>query len=216
MKKIIIVILYLLLFQLSYSQISVGIKAGMVLNQIGSITKPYNLNDINIKNSFQTGASLNFRIFKKINFIYFQSEIIYNQKKTYFIDKQNNKLFTEYYKNSTIDYIEVPLNLKMSFPLFPVFLFAGAYGAICFDGYNILNVNNKIVSNKILFSDSEISIFDFGVQAGFGFKRGISYQKYILEFRYAKGFFDIDKNKTNILYNNYLGVSLGINMRTKL
>ncbi len=208
MRKIIVLLIFMNQVYITYSQ-RVTLKAGLNMNQIELMGLPYNVKEINFMHNFQTGTGVDLRFARKNHILFFQTEIIYTQKKNFLFSDDNHYISTNF------DYIEVPINIKIAFPISPWFFAIGIYGAAAFEGYNKYLINNQIVEQKIDFLTDKIPFYDYGVQGSIGLKRGLGYNKYFIELRYYKGMLNLSMKPNSKLYNNNLGITLGVLMSNK-
>jgi len=136
---------------------------------------------------FNAGFEGNFKITGPL---YINAGLLYTQKGT---------VFEFLYKgNLTIEYIEIPLNMKVKFDVGPINVFAqaGVYGAY--------SVGNKIAYEESASDDyvfeygtdkDEIDRMDYGYTAGIG----AGFSKISLLFSYEEGFGNIYNTGETIL-----------------
>lgn len=127
--------------------------------------------------SFRVGVFYNLKIFKIISF---QPEFFYTRKGAKATGTYFGEEITAIEK---LDYFEVPLLLKMSFPVsgFNRFnVFAGGYGALNIGARSVIKYRGETAQEDI---KSDINNFDYGIVFG----GSINFWKLILDIRYSIG-----------------------------
>lgn len=209
MKKYLTILLILVNFHV-FSQIKFGFNVGASFSQIENSNVIYSNSDQEYNKVLLLGTRLNVPFFNNSDYFYFQPEINFVQKgreyRGFYDFGSGEKKYTD---KLILNYLEIPISLKLNMGLSPFYLFGGIYGGYCLGGYNKLIVDEQINDSEIELSEYNISIFDSGFQSGFGIQKGFGITKFIMEFKYSKSLIDIDLSEVSAK-NKYFGISIGL------
>jgi hypothetical protein len=185
MKKIILAVVVMTVFCINQinAQVHFGLKGG--INFENFELKNANASTLNLKNStgWQAGALLQVKI-PGIG-LGVQPELLYTVRNATVDGKSNS-----------INYFEVPVNLRMGLNLLVVrpYLMAGPYFAYA------VKLDGETFKDKI-----KIDKFDWGIGLG----GGVEIWKFQLDARYAWGIQNVSSVKEFEMKNNRFTVSLG-------
>lgn len=215
MKKLILIIFIFSNFY-TFGQLKLGIKAGATFSQQQNSDIVYPVTDIKYNKALQTGVNLNLQIFKNFEYFYFQPEIFFIQKGFEYSGVYDfGQGLVKYTDRITLDYLELPINLKILIPVTPFYLFGGGYAAYCLGGFDKFIAGETITESEIIISSYNILNYDLGFQCGVGIQKGLGTTKFIIEGKFGNGLINIDNSSTKISKNKYFGLSIGVLMQSK-
>ncbi len=208
MKKIITILLIFVVCE-SFGQVKFGFNAGITLSQQEQ-TIAYPSDDLRYGKAIQLGAKLNIPLIRNSEYLYFQPEIYFVQKGYKYsgvFDFGSGEI--KYTDKLVLNYMELPINLKLKVLTSPFYLLGGFYGAYCLDGFQKFTTPEGFTYNEISIAETNINNWDFGYETGVGIQQGFGITKFIIELKLCKSLNDID-NSENTLKNRYFGISVGI------
>jgi hypothetical protein len=98
-----------------------------------------------------------------------------------------------------MDYIEIPLGIRVDVPVLPIYVFAGIYTGLSLGGFREEIRNDTITKVLINFKEDGYKRFDFGYHFAAGYSKNLPPFKLFAEIRYAPGKFEI--NSSELLSN---------------
>ncbi len=181
------------------AQFRIGAKGGFNLSSY-STNNPAKA-DMTLQPCMNFGAILNFGI---IPYLSFQPEFSYYQKGATF---KND----DYLSKTTINYLHVPLNLKLKVPAIPIYFVAGPYFGYALNGTWNSEVGADKTDGKIEFGSDKTIQLDYGVNFGAGYRFNLvpKLLTMFIETRYNIGLSDIDGTDIKTKNRNF-GINTGI------
>jgi hypothetical protein len=143
---------------------------------------------------------------KVVPYLSLQGEVLFSQKGFYDKKDEGN------YEKKIVNYLEVPLSVKIKVGPTPLFFLAGPYFGYAMNGkikskQTVLGVSTES-DDDIDWDTYKMKRFDLGINAGLGMKFGPIF----IEGRYGLGLTDLndDSNESYYYKNSVFGVSVGV------
>jgi len=205
MKKIKFLLIFsaFIIAGISVNAQSIGFKSGVTFSNLN--TDPdYIESYVVTKPGVEFGVMVSMPIFPMFDF---KPEVIVFQKG----DRHKGEILgVAFDYKSTINYIDVPLNIRFKPPVLPVYAIAGPYIGYAFQGSSYSKVGDFVEQSDINFQNHDFSTFDLGVNAGLGFIKDFGPLHFFVEARYNYGFLDLEKSDYVIANNTNISVAAGI------
>jgi hypothetical protein len=197
MKKIIIILSAIIIAQAATAQ-KIGVKIGLNMATMTSDQSGFN-NDKKSLIGVNGGLILEKKL---VPFISLQGEVLFSQKGIY--QKPDDKNFTK----TTINYIEIPVSVKIKLGPTPLFFLGGPYIGYAMNGKTDIEINSVEEKKSINWDNYKMKRIDFGVNAGLGMKFGPIF----IEGRYGLGLTDLNNNSAvkNYYKNSVFQFSVGV------
>jgi len=205
MKKVAVLLIAIMaLFVINLNAQSIGAKVGGTMSQILITDVPKD--DLKMKSGTQIGAMLSVPIIPIL--LDLQPEVILYQKGTKY---SYEVLGVKSIMKSNLNYIEVPINIRLTIPMIPIYVIAGPYFGYAMSGSGYYKVGETVLIDNvpITFDKNGYHKFDYGIDAGIGFMKGIGPIHFFAELRYNKGFYDFDASLLT-QKNSNIGLSVGV------
>jgi hypothetical protein len=193
MKKVILTILILAFISVQFnvnSQIKIGAKAGFNFSKTAE-----DIEGMETKTGIQLGAILNFGIVPMVSV---QPELLYSQKGL-------KVTAGGYTTETTMNYLEIPLSLKVSPPVIPIYVLGGPYVGYWLSGTTESDPSLSTDGDIDFDANEDLNRLDYGLNVGLGFKKGFGPIKLFLEGRYGMGL-----AKTNDLVDDSKNINIGV------
>jgi hypothetical protein len=127
----------------------------------------------------------------------------------FYSPKGSSYVSGDYYNNTCLNYIEVPVQAKVK--VGPVYALGGAYGAYALNGsFDVKNASSD-TSTEMDFDTDQFRKEDFGLKFGIGFQIGLGPLHVFIEGDYSMGMLDI-YNGDAVYKNNNIGAFIGANI----
>ena len=166
------------------SSLSFGVVGGVALSQLAgsSVT-----NDFSSRFGFAAGGVLHYKL----------SDIFGVQPSLLYVMKGATKKVGGIQSTFQLDYIELPVLLRVSFPVSTTVVpYITAGGAV---SYNLQAIVTSDAPGVSVQEISDIRKIDYGISAGGGVQMYIANQKFILDARYTFGLSNIHNAETDPL-----------------
>jgi len=112
-------------------------------------------------------------------------------------------------------YLDVPINLRVTLPMIPIYALAGPYFGYAFQGNSFSKAGDLELSDEITFSKDGFRNFDFGINAGVGYMKNFGPIHFFGELRYNMGMYNLDGTDLNNYKNSNLSLSVGLMLGKK-
>ena len=189
------------------AQFKIGAKAGFTMSQF----QPNS--DLSLKTGYTFGTMVDIKI---VPFLRVQPEFTYYQKGASFKTYLNG---VNYLRKTTINYLHIPINLKLNIPIIPVYLIAGPYVSYGLSGTNYSKLGEIVTIDNVAVdfgykNSFQTRPFDFGINFGTGYHKDILAGLITLfaEVRFDVGLLDTDNDngENSITKNQNVAINLGV------
>jgi hypothetical protein len=138
---------------------------------------------------------------KVVPYLSLQGEVLFSQKGLY--NKPDGG-----YDKIIINYLEIPLSVKIKVGPTPLYFLAGPYFGYAMNGKHKYDNGVEEKSEELDWDVYKLKRFDFGIHAGLGMKFGPIF----IEGRYGLGLTDLndDADDPNYYKNSVFGISAGV------
>ena len=210
MKKLISVLL-ITVFVFTFSsntkaQFQIGAKAGLTLSQINSSNPALDTDDLKFKPGYEYGVLFNFTIVPML--LRVQPEIIYFQKG---VTYKGDIAGINYTTKTTLNYLHIPINLRLKIPIIPIYVVAGPYFGYALSGKSYLDIGGVDADDDIEFGSDKTLPFDFGINTGVGILKGFGPIDFFVETRFSLGLVDMNGYSSDVTDKNLnIGINAGV------
>ncbi len=210
MFSMLLVVAFLFLSVGVQAQFKIGAKAGLSLSQYQT-DNPFK-EDMTLKPGYSFGSMVDIKI---VPFVRLQPEFIYYQKGATF---KGNVAGVDYLSKTTINYLHIPINLKLNVPVIPIYFIAGPYLSYGLSGtfYNksagLVVADNTALDFGFEKNSFDTRPFDFGVNFGTGYHKDLlaGLITVFVEARFDVGLLDTDNIPDSFSKNMNVGINTGI------
>lgn len=175
------------------------------MSQINSTNAALIKDDLKFQPGYEFGVLFNYAI---LPFLRVQPEVIYFQKG---VKYKGELVVTDYLSKTQINYLHIPINLKLKIPIIPIYIVAGPYFGYAINGTTFSEIGTISVDTDIEFGSDKTLPFDFGINTGVGIIKGFGPIDFFLETRFNYGIVDMNGYSDNIKETNLnIGINAGV------
>lgn len=180
-----------------------GAKAGFTFSKI--IADPDLIaDDLGLKPGVQFGVMLSLPLIPMFDI---QPEVVVFQKGAKY---SGEMLGVDYMSKTDVFSVDVPINLKFSPPVIPIYIVLGPYFGYNIQGQTYTDFGGFITESDIEFKSDGFRPLDFGINAGVGFMKDFGPVHFFAEARYNYGVLDIDGSSNSTMKNSNFGIAAGV------